>query len=380
MKLAELARNIALLLFSLSVWTQPIIATQIDTTIPMRVGVMRDDAPTSFVASSGELSGIGIELFNRIYADLPVSREWVYYSDRRMALEDMKKNNIQLLIGSFEEDTSVHDHNISQSLPFFIDPIVIISKKVELSLRDILSLVFNRLFVTILITSFFLGIIITFILFFLEKDTHPHMKKESNTEKISYCFFTVFSCFFRDLLYDPVSSLGRFLLGTWILFSVFVIAVLSAIITSSILHLMDRGSEIIFHTNDLREKQVGILYGSSRLQKIMSQSDAKITLYNNTNDMMQALVNNEIVFAALGKTVLEKYTEVEFDFKRKIQTSSLELGYEAWVLFVNNDYGQIMFNEPLLSKINHTINDYRNNLTMHQICSHYVKQPEQCVF
>ena len=177
MKLAPLARAIALLLFSLSVWTQPIFAAQNETTIPIHVGVLTDDAPTSFVTSSGELSGIGIELFNRIYADLPVSREWVYYSDRRVALEDMKKNHIQLLIGSFEEDISVHEHNISQSLPFFIDPIVIISKKVELSLSDILSLVFNRLFVTILTTSFFLHVI-TFILFFLEKDTHPHMKRE----------------------------------------------------------------------------------------------------------------------------------------------------------------------------------------------------------
>ena len=380
MKLAPLARAIALLLFSLSVWTQPIFAAQNETTIPIHVGVLTDDAPTSFVTSSGELSGIGIELFNRIYADLPVSRKWVHYSDRRKALEDIKNNKIQLLIGSFEEDNSVHEHNITQTLPFFIDPIVIVSTKVELSLSEIMSLVFNRLFITILLGSLLLGILITLILFFLEKDSHPHMKNEKNPEKLSYCFFTVFSCFFRDLLYDPVTSLGRFLLGSWILFSVFVISVLSAIITSSILYLMDAGSEIIFHANDLREKKVGMLYGSNRLQKIMRQSDARINLYSNTNDMMQALANNEIAFAALGKTVLEKYIETRFDFKKKIQISSLALGYEAWVMFVNDDYGQIIFDAPLSSKINYTINDYRNNLTMHQICSHYVKTPEQCVF
>ena len=81
------------------------ICAQNETTIPIHVGVLTDDAPTSFVTSSGELSGIGIELFNRIYADLPVSRMGPLQY-RRKALEDIKNNKIQLLIGSLRKTTA----------------------------------------------------------------------------------------------------------------------------------------------------------------------------------------------------------------------------------------------------------------------------------
>ena len=61
-------------------------------------------------------------------------------------------------------------------------------------------------------------------------------------------------------------------------------------------------------------------------------------------------------------------------------TSNILLGYETWSLYVNQYYGTIVFDRPLVEIINDKINLYRNNFHLFEICSQYVNTPEQCVF
>ena len=333
----------------------------------VQVGILTDNAPASSISLSGEADGIGVRLFYDIIKDLPINIVPVYFHDRRVAIEAMKSNAIQVLLGSFEEDPELSPYNVTSTLPYLIDELSITSMKKNITLPEIMALVFNPMFRTVLFLSLFTGVIFTLILYFLEKDKHPHFKNCTNTEKISYCFFTIFSCFFRDLLYDPVTSLGRLLFSVWMIISVFTITILSALITSSVLFLMNTGSQTLYSIGDLRTYRVGILYGYPRLHMLLEKSGAEAVQYPDTTSLFQALRDHEIDYAAVGKTTLNKYYDLHRQHESKMTTSNILLGYETWSLYVNQYYGSIVFERPLVELINEKINLYRNNFHLFDV-------------
>ncbi len=348
--------------------------------VPVNVGILTDDAPSSSITISGEPEGIGVDLFKDIVADLPIKIQPIFFHDRRLAIEAIKSNSIQVLIGSFDEDPSLTHYNVDSSTPYLINELTITSMKKSISLFEILALVFNPLFITVLSSSMALGLLFTLLLYLLEKDKHPHFKRCSNAEKISYCFFTVFSCFFRDLLYDPVTSLGRLLFSVWMVVSVFTITILSALITSSVLFLMNMGSQTLYNVGDLRNASVGHLYGYPRLEGLLKKSGADTEQYPDLTSLFSALRNGDIEYIALGRTSLDKYYEQHRKHESLMTTSNIYLGYETWSVYVNKTYGSIVFDKPLLTTMNERINQYRNNFHLFEICSHYIDTPEQCVF
>jgi len=348
--------------------------------VSVNVGILTDDAPASSITLSGEPEGIGISLFKDIISELPIKIRPIFFHDRRLAIEAIKANNIQVLIGSFDEDATLTKDNITTTIPYLINELSITSLKKSITLYEILTLVFNPLFATVFFSSMSLGLVFTFILYLLEKDKHPHFRHCSNSEKISYCFFTIFSCFFRDLLYDPVTSMGRLLFSIWMVVSVFTITILSALITSSVLFLMNMGSQTLYNIGDLRNHSVGHLYGYPRLNTLLKKSGATTEQYNDITSLFAALREGEVEYIALGRTSLNEYYRQHRKHESLMTTSDILLGYETWSLYVNQSYGSIVFDKPLLHTINERISQYRNDFHLFEICSHYIGTPEQCVF
>ena len=372
---------IRLLIFLLSIaLSAGSCASYENNLVPVSVGILTDDAPASSITLSGEPDGIAVHLFKDIVGDMPIKIQPVFFHDRRLAIEAIKSNTIQVLIGSFDEDPSLADDNIAATIPYLINELTITSLKKSISLFEISTLVFNSLFITVFLFSMSLGLLFTLMLYLLEKDKHPHFKHCSNTEKISYCFFTVFSCFFRDLLYDPVTSMGRLLFSVWMVVSVFTITILSALITSSVLFLMNTGSQTLYSVGDLRNHSVGHLFGYPRLETLLKKSGASTEKYSDITSLFAALRNGDVEYIALGRTSLDKYYQLHQKHESLMTTSDILLGYETWSLYVNKSYGSIVFEKPLRDTINKKISDYRNDFHLFELCSLYIDTPEQCVF
>jgi polar amino acid transport system substrate-binding protein len=348
--------------------------------ISLNVGILTEDAPAAYVTSSGIVNGIGPDFIRKITQDLPIPTKFIQFNDRKKAYDEMKKNNIQLLVGSFEEDLTLEKYNVVNTQPYFIDQVIVVSKKYELSIFEILALVFNRMFILTLTICLLLGVVFTFLLYFMEKDQHPHLQNCSRFEKLSYCFFTIFSCFFRDLLYDPVTTTGRTLFGVWMIISVFAITVISAIITSSILYLMDHGTEVVRSTNDLKNTEVGVLYGQNRLEDLVKQSGGKVLIYNNIEDAISALIEGKIEHFAAAKTNINKFFDAHYKMQKEVTVSNTSLGYETWVILGNEYFGQLTFDRAFVKTVNSSLQKFRNDFTMFNICSRYTDHPEMCVF
>jgi ABC-type amino acid transport substrate-binding protein len=162
--------------------------------------------------------------------------------------------------------------------------------------------------------------------------------------------------------------------------SVFTITILSALMTSSVLFLMNTGSQTLYHVGDLRNHSVGHLYGYPRLEMLLKKSGASTEQYPDITSLITALRNGDIEYIALGRTSLDKYYEQHRVHESLMSTSNILLGYETWSLYVNKSYGSIVFDQPLLTTINSKISHYRNDFHLFEICSHYIDTPEQCVF
>lgn len=364
----------------LSLLFSQIIFAAYQSSIPVRIGILTNDPPASYTTSAGLINGIGPDFISKISGNLPVKIEYVKFDNRKEALQAIKNNNIQALVGSFEADKDLEQYNITNTKPYFIDQINIVSKKYELSIVEVLKLVFNKLFLLILLLCFLVGIFFTIVIYFVEKDLHPHFENCSNFEKISYIFFTIFSCFFRDLLYDPVTTFGRTLFGIWILVSVFSITVLSAIITSSVLYLMDKGTEVISNTRDLKNTQIGIVFGQKRLEDTIKKAGAEVVVYDNIGLAFYALIDNEIDYLASAKTNISKFLAINHEIEDQISISNISLGYETWVILSNQYYGQVIMDEKFVNFLDKSLYKYRNDFTMFNICSRYIDHPELCVF
>ncbi|GEM_PF-2321023 len=346
----------------------------------LKIGVLENDAPASMRLFTEKPSGIGYELVDNIIRGLPLKPSYVFYQNRKQAIDAIKANQIQVLVGSYEENPDLDQYNISSTSPYYIDELAITTTKKEISMVEILSLIFNRLFMITLIGSLLIGTLFSIILFFLEKDKHPHFKDCPTYEKVSYSFFTIFSCFFRDLLYDPVTSLGRILFGVWMILSVFVITILGALVTSSVLHLMNHGGHSIHNIEHLRNSSVGMLYGQTRLEKLLKKSGATTVEFLDSTTMFEALRDSQIDHVATARTNLNEHYKLHPEDTTVLVTSTISLGYEAWTLYMNKHYGNVIFGKPLIESFNHKINTYRKDFQLYAICSHYIPDPAHCVF
>ena len=346
----------------------------------VKVGVLENDSPAAMKRFSGNPGGIGYELASNIMNDLPIRPEYIYFKGRRDATEAIKKNQIQVLVGAFEESPELAAYNIGYTTPYFIDELAVTTIRKGIEMDEILSLIFNDLFLITLGGALLTGLVVASLLFFIEKDRHPHLKDSSTFEQFSYSMFTVYSCFFRDLLYDPVTSAGRILFGVWIILSVFVITILGALVTSSVLHLMNHSGHSIHRIDNLRGSRTGILYGQARLESLLQKTGVKTEVFNNITEMVDALKNKKLDNIATSRSNLQEYYNTFPDQSKSLVTSQVTLGYEAWTLYLNKYYGNIVFGRPLIDIYNDKINKYRNDFRLHTICSHYIADPSHCVF
>ena len=153
----------------LSLLFSTIIFSAYQSSIPVRIGILTNYPPASYKTSSGLINGIGPDFISKISGNLPVKIDYVEFNDRKSALQAIKDNNIQALVGSVEADKDLEQYNITNTKPYFIDQINIVSKKYELSIVEILNLVFNKLFLFTLLICFLIGIFFTILLYFVVK-------------------------------------------------------------------------------------------------------------------------------------------------------------------------------------------------------------------
>ena len=347
----------------------------------VHIGFMSGEAPVSYVTYHDNLTGIGYDLIQDIQSRTDISTRYHVYHHPDDALSMLNENKINMLIGPFSDDITSQYTNTVTSHPYFIDELVLVIPKHSIYLGSLNAVIWNGLLERTLLFALILASIFTLLLYCFESQVHPHMKKCSIPEKISYCVFTIFACFCRDLLYDPVTSIGRLLVSIWMVISVILITVITSIVTSSIIFLHEHGPDDIKDFVELKQQNVGYIDGDEMAKNLLKELYTRPRSYETPENLLMALVDEELPYAVLPKSQYQYYVQANRYLRNGTTLTKMTLGYKKWVVVLNKHFAHSLHhNQNFLTVIDTIIDHDVKELTMFKLCKRYIDAPSHCVF
>ena len=376
MKQAILCQLISYLcLISQNTWaTSTVQDDSVRISSNLQVGYMIEDPPASFnEIKSEERKGIAVELFDTVTSSLDLTVDYIPYHSHKKALHDLEQQEISVLLGAYTHDPQYQKRGINHSPSFFIDEDVIITTKKEISVSNIIEMIWTDLLKNTLIISLGISLLFWALLYFFEGSKHEHLKHCTRTEKLSYTFFLFCSCFLRDLIYDPVTNAGRILMSLWMIISIMMMTVITSILTSTIILISADNAHTVQHASDLHLKRVGTLKGHHSTSFAVKMAGGKSVDYHELSRLLSGVENGEIPYAVVGKTMILDYLTMHPEYDSIVVTNT-SVGYEHWVILYTTH-----LNQQLRQKIDKEIIHVIETGKLYPICAKYILHPEHCI-
>ncbi|MAV28244.1 MAG: hypothetical protein CMF43_00345 [Legionellales bacterium] len=343
----------------------------------LTVGVVEDVAPltTNF---GGDYHGLLVDIFMRSheksdYSDWKI--KFVPYADRHDAIDDIAAGKLDFLLGDFAFNGLDSVTEFSSSFPVYIDEFVVVTKSASKSLAVIFSIIWDDLLKSVLGLSLLLIIIFSVLLYIFESHVHPHMKDASLIEKSSYSFFMVAACYLRDLVYEPATNAGRILMSIWMIISIFLITVITSIVTTSVITLTHFNESNITSLSQITNQKIGYIDLEVAFAHAIEVLPSQPVPFAGYPEMVDAVINGDIQFGLGSKLLLTEKLKRFPELRDKVSLSSLAVGYEGFVILYSSKH-------PDRSKVyDNILNSYRgriNDGTLFHLCERYVDYPEHC--
>jgi hypothetical protein len=347
-----------------------IVSNTLDSDI-INVGFMENDNPTSFMFNQ-ERKGIAVDLFKEVATNLKLNINYIGYHDHLHALNDLKNNNISVLLGTFSHDPSYEKMGLVSSSVYFIDEDIIVAPQQHVSFNSISEMIWTDLLKQTIYFSFIIGIIVWLLLLAFEGSRHAELKEISFIDKVSYTFFQVWACFLRDLIYNPATNSGRILMSMWMFFSILMITIVTSILTSTIIILTSKSHSIIQSSREMHFKDVGYIQGNHSSSFAITAVGAHAVPYEYSHDLLNDIKNNKLHYAVVGKTMLEDYLFYNPKAEEDLSISNVGTNYEGWILLFNST-------NKIYSRISSEMVKFIQSGSIYSICSKYVSYPEYCL-
>lgn len=348
----------------------------------IHVGILVDDYPLVYKFDEN-YTGYGIAWFNyfksQILETYNINFEYSLepYQSHEIALEDLNNNKIQILLGSFSKGDVYGFDNIKASSNYFIDELRIITSKSEITFGKIFKLIWTPLFKDILLSTLIGIFIFAILIIIFEGSQHPNMKKRPIKSKWSYSFFVLFTCYLRDITYDPATNAGRIIFTLWMIFSLVMMAIITAMITSAVLRVSHFNQFAIQSVETLYNQPVGFIENNSSEYNAIRSIGGRPIPYTTIYELVEAVNNNQINFAVMGKSTWQNFDKFHYgEFKNTIMSTSI-IGYESFVIPFNKK-----INLDKKHPFNQLINDHlylsSEDHKRFNICKQFFINPYQC--
>jgi hypothetical protein len=360
-------------------WIKIVVATSLcgavwAAELPTRLSVgYLDYLPPVAYSTDDVPQGLAVDIFREASASMLVPIQWVPFQDHQSAIEALSKQQVDVLVGDFVHSRLYAPLGIAESMPFFVDEIAVASPRPQLSIENMIELAWTDLLQTTLYFSGVMAVICWLLMLAAEGRRNPKFVDKSWLERASILFFEVAACFLRDLLYAPVTNVGRILFSLWMFFSVVMVTIILSIITSTIVIISTDSDKVISSAYDLHLHHVGFLEGHEASRKAITMAGGLAKEYHLFDTLFAAFdQQGGIEHAAVGKTALDCYRQDHPEVLEHVSTSSIAIGYESWVFLyrANLDGAQ---------KLEDAIGVFLEHGKQFAICQQYMRHPENCL-
>jgi ABC-type amino acid transport substrate-binding protein len=329
----------------------------------LRIGMR--SSPPFVIINQDSYTGLSVELWEKIAAEMDYNFTYVPYDDLGNLLEAIEKNEIDLSINPLTV-TSERLTKFSFTQPYFISGMAIaVRNQPHNNILLILRNLFSREFLTAVFLLFMVIFIFGFIVWLIERGKNPG-QFEKGWKGLGHGLWwsavTMTTVGYGDK--SPATAWGRIVSVIWMFTAVIIISSFTASISASLTY-----NQITLNVrglNDLRNVAVGTVRNSST-SEFLSESGIKHLNYETLEDAMSAL-NSEHITAVVYDEPLLSYLIHTRQLKDKIElitsgANSIYFGFasknlpfveeinpELIEIIEGNDWRQMLENYNLRSK------------------------------
>lgn len=279
-------------------------------------------------------------------------------------LHTISQNELDVAIGPISI-TAERLQNVSFTLPFYQSDIGLLIPAAQQTLWD----QFRPFLSTAVFTSITLLLLVLFvvgnIVWIVERKQNPtHFPPEylpGIGNGMWFALVTLTTVGYGDRA--PLTTAGRIVAGTWMVVSMVIVSSLIAGLASAFtVTLSDQGSEAFTSLEDLRNKRIAVVSGTTSAQHAADQR-ARLTQTNSLAEAVNLLKAGKVEAVAFGKPLLRYHLKQNPDLTFRIADLTL----------ATEDYGfALPINSPHLHTINLALKELEESGRINTIINTYL--------
>ncbi len=333
----------------------------------IKIGVIEGDTPISFY-QNGRPDGIAYQIIENILKSQNIKSTAYSIKNESDGFQKLSSGDIDILAGAIIP-TSHLNSLYDFSLPFTQSYITVVTQKKEMAFSHLAQELHETFFWNIMMYSLLGQLLFSFLLWLSEHRKHPDFTSRSIIKGIAFANWAIVSAFIRDLIFEPQTARGRFVMGIWLLCSVTFMTVLASSVTVSIIQLSAGKHSFIKNKTDLINLNIG-LHSHSGLLNSLDLNKSKITIFDTEDELFNALQDKK-VNAIIDNAIMLDY---HMTHHQKIPSVKADINLKS-------DYFSYAMKKdsPWTSMINTQLLLAQENKQTENICERFVqKQQADC--
>lgn len=298
---------------------------------PLVVGVALTP-PLAMRGDNGEWSGLGIELWRLVAADLNWQYEFRIF-DLQGLRDALKNRTVDAGIGLLPV-TAENDRICDFSQPYLTTGLGLAQRATDpMSLASLFVILFDRRLLSVLAIIVLAVIVVGIIIALIERRSSPDFGgslRSSVSAGVWWAAVTMTTVGYGDT--TPKTTPGRALALVWMFIGVVVVAILTATVTSSLTVTHLRG--VVNQPADLARIRLGAVPGGEAVEYLSNRQEHFVTFPDYTSGL-KALAERKIDAMIANQPSLRYY--VRQDWQGILQVSPLVLEPESFAVAFPND-------------------------------------------
>ncbi|MGB3514003.1 MAG: transporter substrate-binding domain-containing protein [Microcoleaceae cyanobacterium] len=302
----------------------------------LRVGVL--GATPFIINDGGEITGITVDIWEKIAVDAELEYDLIYLQQNTdIRLESLARGNLDLIIGSISI-TAERMEKVEFSQPYSREQIglLIHQKRPRLwnRIRPFLGWAFISSVGLLILSLFTVGTLIWMVEKHQNSENFPKEFRRGVGNGIWFAIVTLTTVGYGDKA--PVTPLGRFITGIWMLITMVTVSSLTAgIATTLTLSLSSRGIEIFQSPEDLQEARIATVKGSTGVN-LAKEYGARLTETDSLEKAVKFLADGKVDGVVFDAPVMRYYLKQNPQLPLRIADFFLAEEYYGFAFPLNN--------------------------------------------
>ena len=331
----------------------------------LRVGIA-GEPPLIMISNSGKVSGISVEYWQELAQALDLDHELIHYSTVEETLAALAEGKLDLAVGTISI-TSERIAKFDFTQPVTRDHLTLLLPSSPPTLWSTIKPFLGWAFLSSLGGIFLCLFIVGNLIWFAERHNNsnqfPHSYVKGVTEGMWVALATFTTVGYGDRF--PVTLLGRFVAGIWMILSLVVVTSLTAGIATTLAIAFSNQPSVRFNRpSDLKGARVSTIGKGSAEASWAKFYQARVSETEHFSEAIKLLANGQVDGLVSSRHALEYYLHQHP--QAPYQLANFNFGSQSFGI-------ALPLNSPLTRKLNELMLQLDIQFRLHEIQDNWIK-------